>query len=277
VSVTVSSGPSTVEVPNLAGKSHSEVRDILRAAGLKLGMIARAHSDDMSEGRIVQQYPEAGKKAERGTSVRITLSSGSQKLHRPAREDTPSGSEGEFSISNPISSFTEVVWRVVTKPAEFFSAIPRRGNFLAPLIFALICIEISTIVAGLLRFTGLTKPGYRSGEFIGELILDPVIGAIGLFVLAGIAHLLVMLFSRSVNSGFESTFKVVSYSSVVNLITWIPFVGWLLALYGLYLVVVGIREIHVTTTGKAALVILTPFAVALILLVALVVLGLLSA
>ena len=50
---------------------------------------------------------------------------------------------------------------------------------------------------------------------------------------------------------------------------WIPIVGPLLALYGIYLSVVGIREMHGTTTGKAVLIILIPFAVAL--LVALVV------
>jgi hypothetical protein len=36
------------------------------------------------------------------------------------------------------------------------------------------------------------------------------------------------------------------------------------ALYGLYLSIVGIREVHGTTTGKAALVVLIPFAVFLV-------------
>ena len=37
-----------------------------------------------------------------------------------------------------------------------------------------------------------------------------------------------------------------------------------MSLYGLYLSIVGIREAHGTTTGKAALVILIPFAVVLV-------------
>jgi hypothetical protein len=36
------------------------------------------------------------------------------------------------------------------------------------------------------------------------------------------------------------------------------------ALYGLYLSVVGIREVHATTPGKAVLVVLIPFAVVLV-------------
>jgi hypothetical protein len=66
------------------------------------------------------------------------------------------------------------------------------------------------------------------------------------------------------NSGFASTFGVASYTQVTGLVNWIPIVGPLIALYGLYLSVVGIREVHGTTTGKAALVVLIPFAVVLV-------------
>ena len=45
-------------------------------------------------------------------------------------------------------------------------------------------------------------------------------------------------------------------------------IGPLLALYGIYLSIVGIREMHGTTTGKAALVVLIPFAVVLVVLLA---------
>lgn len=45
----------------------------------------------------------------------------------------------------------------------------------------------------------------------------------------------------------------------------------MLALYGLYLAIVGIREVHQTTTGRAVLVILLPFVV--VLLVVLLVAG----
>lgn len=73
------------------------------------------------------------------------------------------------------------------------------------------------------------------------------------------------------NSGYGATFRVASYTQVTGLVNWIPIVGPLLALYGVYLAVLGIREVHETTTGKAALVILIPFVVAL--LVALLVAG----
>jgi hypothetical protein len=67
------------------------------------------------------------------------------------------------------------------------------------------------------------------------------------------------------NSGFASTFRVASYTAVTSLVTWVPIIGGLLGLYGIYLSVVGIREMHGTTTGKALLVVLIPFLVVLLL------------
>ena len=189
----------------------------------------------------------------------------------------PGSSGGDYDLSNPVGSFTDVVRRIVTRPAEFFSSIPRRGNFLSPLVFALICIEISTILGGLLRlalrtevaggirFEGAGRYGYSFGSFLADVILAPIGGAIGLFVLAAIAHLFVMLFVGDGNSGYESTFRVVSYVSVTSLVNWIPLIGGLVALYGLYLAVVGIREMHSTTTGRAALVVLLPIGALLLL------------
>jgi hypothetical protein len=120
----------------------------------------------------------------------------------------------------------ELLGRVVRSPRKFFSSIPRRGNLLAPLVFAMICIEISTILGGLVRLLwlsgatggfGFARQGYAFGDFLGSIIAAPIGGAIGLFILAGIAHLLVILFVGPENSGFESTFRVVSYVSVTSL------------------------------------------------------------
>ena len=64
---------------------------------------------------------------------------------------------GDYDLSNPVGSFADVVRRVVARPVEFFSSIPRGGNLLPPLVFALICIEISTILGGLLRLAMRSK------------------------------------------------------------------------------------------------------------------------
>lgn len=194
-----------------------------------------------------------------------------------------SASGREFELSDPVNSFFDVVRSVVLQPVRFFAGLPRSGALLNPLLFALICIMISAILSSVLVLAGVQEnPGFNPNpqnalpstfaptSAIASVILAPIGGTIGLFVVAAIQQLLVRLIVGANNSGFGATFRVASYTQVTSLVNWIPIVGPLVALYGLYLSIVGIREMHSTTTGKAALVILIPFAV--VLLVALVVL-----
>jgi hypothetical protein len=195
-----------------------------------------------------------------------------------------SASGGGFDLSNPANSFVDVARRVVLQPARFFGGLPRDRNLVNPLVFALVCIIVSAILSGLLVLLGVQQgPGFNPNpqnaipstfapaSALASILFAPIGGAIGIFVAAAIQQLLVRLVVGENNSGFASTFAVASYTQVTALVNWVPLIGPLVALYGLYLSVVGIREVHGTTTGKAALVILIPFVV--VLLITLVVLA----
>lgn len=198
-----------------------------------------------------------------------------------------SASGGEYNLSDPLGSFVDVVRRVVLQPAQFFAAMPRSGPLLNPLVFAVICIEISALLSALLVLAGVQEnPGFNPnpqnalpsvftpGSALASIIVAPIAGAIGLLIAAAIQQLLVRLIVGANNSGFGATFRVASYTQVTGLVNWIPIVGPLLSLYGLYLAIVGIREAHGTTMGKAALVILIPFAVVVVIaLIVLIVAG----
>jgi hypothetical protein len=183
---------------------------------------------------------------------------------------SPQRSAAEFRYTDPVQTFISTVQGVVLQPANFFRGILRQGDFINPLIFAIICYEVSAILGGII---GVAFGNRGFGGFIVSIILAPIFTAIGLFIGAGIIHLLVMLIVGSRNGGFEATFRVAAYSSVVNLVSWIPFIGWIASLYGIYLGIVGIREVHTTTTGKAALVVLIPAAVVILLVLILVAIG----
>ena len=187
----------------------------------------------------------------------------------PSPGASGSAAAAEFRYTDPVQTFIATVQAVVLRPVEFFRGIPRNGDLINPLIFALICYEVSVIIGGPLRLIGIgANQGF--GGFIGSIILGPIFAAIGLFVFGGILHLLVMLIVGSRNSGYEATFRVLAYSSVTSLVSWIPFIGWIASLYGIYLGIVGIRELHNTTTGKAAIVVLIPVAVLILLALALI-------
>jgi hypothetical protein len=95
-----------------------------------------------------------------------------------------------------------------------------------------------------------------------NLILTPIFTVIILLIWAGVLHLLVRFLVGPQNAGFEATFRVSSYASVIQLINWILILGELVALvWGAVPSALGIREMHATTTGKAALVVLIAVAV----------------
>lgn len=190
----------------------------------------------------------------------------------------PTGSTGgEFNLSDPVGSFVRTVRNVVLDPVDFFRGIARRGDFVGPLVFAIVCAVISGLLSGIIGFLIALVGGDVGTAFVGLIsgtVVTPIIAVIGLFIAAGIYHLLVLLLVKPSNAGFEATFRVVAYSSVIQLASWlgaVPILGILIALvaglYGLYLGVVGIREVHATTTGKAALVILIPTAVLVLLFI----------
>lgn len=178
---------------------------------------------------------------------------------------------GEFDYRDPVQSFINAVRSVVTAPVGFFRGIIGHGDLVNPLIFAIICYEVATVLGGLLALVGIG--GQRGfGSLLASLVLAPIFAAIGLFIGAGILHLLVMLIVGSRNAGFAGTFRVSAYSSVTSLVSWIPVIGLIASLYGIYLAVVGVREVHSTTTGKAALVVLIPALIVLFLIFVIVVL-----
>lgn len=184
-----------------------------------------------------------------------------------------SGAGGGYNLSDPVDSFLATVREIVTQPAGFFRGLTLRDALSNPIVFAMICAFIGAFLGGIIAIlaavVGLGEQGLGGaiGGFIGGIILGPILMPVALFIGAGISHLFVMLFVRPRNSGFWATFRVVSYVSVTSLVSWVPIIGGLVALvWGVVLSILGIREVHGTTTGRAALVVLVPVAIVVLLL-----------
>ena len=197
---------------------------------------------------------------------------------------SPAGGTGsEFTLSDPVVSFIRTARSLVLNPVGFFRGMARRGDFINPAVFAVICALISALLGGILSmiFPLFAGPGDTGEAFAGgvvgfvtSLILTPIYAVIALMIGAGILHLLVLLFARPSNAGFEATFRVVTYSWVYQLVSWIPIIGWLVApIWGIVLLVFGIREVHNTTTGQALLIVLIPVGVVILLVLLLVSIG----
>lgn len=178
-----------------------------------------------------------------------------------------------YNLSDPVQSFLATARAVLLQPVDFFKGVTLRDSPINPIVFAAICATIGAFLAGIIAIlaaiAGLGQQGVGGavGSLIAAVIFTPILAPIGLFIGAGISHLFVMLFVRPANSGFWATFRVVSYVAATSLISWVPIIGGPVALvWGVVLSIFGIREMHSTTTGRAALVVLVPIAILFALL-----------
>ena len=73
VRLRVSSGPTTVTVPDVTGLDGASARARLRALGLTVEIVEEPTSDPGEDGLVVAQDPRAGADAEDGTTVVLTI------------------------------------------------------------------------------------------------------------------------------------------------------------------------------------------------------------
>jgi hypothetical protein len=99
-----------------------------------------------------------------------------------------------------------------------------------------------------------------------SLFLAPLLGAVNVWVSAGLNHLGVML-AAGQNRGFVATFRATAYGFVPLLLLAVPLVGHLIGgLWSVGLQIVAIRQIHRIEFGRAVLAVLMPLLGVLLLL-----------
>jgi hypothetical protein len=198
-----------------------------------------------------------------------------------------------------VNAFLETIKVFVTNPAGAWRQTKEKGDYAEPLIFAILVswigIAASSVWSSLFgqAWTAFLPPEMKeklgsafatnAGALLIQVGLAPILVLIGLFVGAAIYHVSFMIVgaTKDSTSGFEGTFRTVSYASVSQLANVIPFVGGLVAVvWNLVLMVMGAVRMHRTTQGKAIAGILIPLllcCVCIAVVVGLVVGGLLAA
>jgi beta-lactam-binding protein with PASTA domain len=125
VTITVSDGPSIVDVPDIVGDSRNDARMKLVAAGFTVEEKPVA-SDAVKLNRVVAQSPDGGSLAARGTAVTIEVSSGPERLAVP---DVTGRTEDE--AREALGAFRVVVQEKEddeAKPGTVLAQNPAKGN-----------------------------------------------------------------------------------------------------------------------------------------------------
>ncbi len=84
VDFTVSKGPQSVAIPNVAGRTQSDAQATLTGAGFSVGNVTQVWSATVPKGTVVSQDPAAGVVMIPGTAVNLFVSKGPQPVAVPA-------------------------------------------------------------------------------------------------------------------------------------------------------------------------------------------------
>lgn len=104
VTIVVSAGIQSVQVPSLANKTQQEAANELAAVGLQVGNVTTEYSDNYAAGRVIRQSVTQGKTVDAGTAVDIVISDGKKPEY--------------YSYSGSVSNTHEVPVLVVLKDAN---------------------------------------------------------------------------------------------------------------------------------------------------------------
>ena len=88
VTIVASSGQETVAVPRLVGQTRAEASATLSNAGLQLGQVGQAYSEQ-EQGTVISSSPAQGVDAAKGSQVDIVLSKGPRPTPTPAPTPPP--------------------------------------------------------------------------------------------------------------------------------------------------------------------------------------------
>jgi hypothetical protein len=150
------------------------------------------------------------------------------------------------------------------RPTRLFRVLKPIGPYSWALLYALIVGTVGNLLGlvwhmSLGRFTE-ELPMLAGMGIAGTWVIlaTPVFVTVGVVVGSAIIHLCLLLVGGA-GEGYAATFRAVAYSQAGQLWSMIPFCGGLIAFpWTLVLQVIALRELHRTSTGKAAAAVLIP-------------------
>jgi len=173
------------------------------------------------------------------------------------------------------SDLLATVWGTLTDPGTLYRTVEKNGPTARAVVYGVLLGMIGLILGiawqlvgtGLLDVTGLrSRP-----EVVAELgsvgptllitvlvITSPFFLTLSLYASAGIYHLALSLLGGA-RYGYDATLRATAYAQTAQLASVIPICGGLIApIWVFVLIVVGLREVHETTTGRAVGAIVLP-------------------
>ena len=179
-----------------------------------------------------------------------------------------------------MNALVETTKQVLTQPTAFFRAMPRTGGIGSPLLYAVIIGWIGIVASSFYSalFQSVVGSGMGTfgdspemaqalgfaqswGGFLVQVVFGGIMVAIGVFIAAGIYHVMLLILGGA-RHGFEATFRVVCFAEATYVFMVLPFCGNVIApVWGIVLAIIGLSQTHQIGGGKAAAAVLLPLVI----------------
>jgi hypothetical protein len=167
-------------------------------------------------------------------------------------------------------AFLRTTKEALFSPTQFFKKVAAGEGYWSPLIYGIISGIIGfgiSMVYQWFFFSAFIPP--QVFAFIPysliltlSLIGIPLMAASSIFIGSLITHLCIMIVGGN-KKGYQASFRAISYSFCAHLFDIVPLIGSFIgSIYMIVLIIIGVREGHQISTGKAVLAVLLPLIVA---------------
>lgn len=165
------------------------------------------------------------------------------------------------------------IWKEVTlTPSDFYSKMPPTGGYTEPLTFATINYLITGFLcAFIIALDPEVMDIYNDLEFDAFSISFALVLTLLFSIFMLIAGIISTFFSAAIydviykllggTGNYRDTVRFLSYATSTLVPSFIPLIGWIFSLYGIYLYIVGGMFVHKVSMGKSAIAVFLPILV----------------
>ena len=147
----------------------------------------------------------------------------------------------QFVPARFFESFIAVARELIFRPRHFFEQLQPNGSLFGPFAFLFVCVFLSSLVVA--NAIGANLPLFAA--LFASSAVSAVLGTVCLQVV-----LVSPLFNAKLP--YEATLSVIAYAYIVELVAWIPLIGSIAKIYGLFLMYFGFKAIHRLQARRAA-------------------------
>lgn len=164
-------------------------------------------------------------------------------------------------LMEPSKTFDASKEETLSEAMKYYISIVAIYSAILALLFAFASTLFGSMMGG---FGAMFGAGAGIAGAIAIFVIFLILLIIGAFINGAILHIGVYIVGGK--RGITQTIKALMYGSTPGLLLgWIPIIGFLALIWSLVLEVLGIRQLHELTTGKAIVAVIIPIVIIVIL------------